>query len=61
MRWKTQNLELFFGTKVRTDQAKFEENSISQVIWLGFLRSLVSAIQYEANKINWGREERPIG
>ena len=43
------------------NQAKIEKISISQAIWLGFLRSLVSAIQCEANKSNLWREERPIG
>ena len=56
---KTRNLELCFrvGTYVGTDETKFEKNSISQAI----RRSLVSAIRFEANKINRRREERPIG
>ena len=58
---KTQNLELCFGTNVGTNQAKFEKISISRAILHGFLRSLVSAIQYVANNINLQREERPIG
>ena len=41
--------------------AKIEKISISQANWLDFLRSLVSAIRYEANKIIRLREERPIG
>ena len=46
----------------RGDQpSKIEEISISRAIRLEFLRSLVSAIRYEANKINRRREERPIG
>ena len=61
MLWKTQNLELCFGTNVGTNQAKIEKISISRAIWLGFLRSLVSAIRCEANKINLRREERLIG
>ena len=44
-----------------TNQAKIEKISISQTIWLEFLRSLVTSIQYEAKKFNWRREERPIG
>ena len=46
--WKTQNLELCFGTNVGTNQAKIEkiQVSISGAIWLGFLRSLVSAIRW---------------
>ena len=44
-----------------TNHAKIEKISIYQAIWLEFLRSLVSAIRYEANKINRLREERPIG
>ena len=61
VRRKTQNLELCFGTNVGTNQAKIEKISISRAIWLEFLRSLVSAIRCEANKINQRREERPIG
>ena len=61
VRRKTRNLELCFGTNVGTNQAKFEKISISRAIRLEFLRSLVSAIRYEANKINRRREERPIG
>ena len=61
VRQKTQNLELCFGTNVGTNQAKIEKISISQTIWLEFLRSLVTSIQYEAKKFNWRREERPIG
>ena len=61
VRRKTQNLELCFGTNVGTNQAKIEKISISRAIRLEFLRSLVSAIRYEANKINRRREERPIG
>ena len=60
VRRKTRNLELCFGTNVRTNQAKIEKISISREILLGFLRSLVSAIRC-ANKINRRREERPIG
>ena len=44
-----------------TNQAKIEKISISRAIWLGFLRSLVSAIRCKANKSNWRREERLIG
>ena len=58
---KTQYIESCFGTNVGTDQAKFEKISISRAIWLGFLRSLVSAIRCEANESNRRREERPIG
>ena len=61
VRRKTQNLELCFGTNVGTNQAKIEKISISRAIRLEFLRSLVSAIRCEANKINRRREERPIG
>ena len=61
VRQKTQNLELCFGTNVGTNQAKIEKISISRAIWLGFLRSLVSAMKFEANKSNLRREERPIG
>ena len=61
VRRKSRNLELCFRTNVGTNQTKIEKISISQAIWLEFLRSLVSAIRYEANKINWRREERPIG
>ena len=61
VRRKTRNLELCFGTNVGTNQAKIEKISISRAIRLEFLRSLVSAIRYEANKINRRREERPIG
>ena len=61
VRRKTQNLELCFGTNVGTNQAKIEKISISLAIWLGFLRSLVSAIRCEANKINRQLEESPIG
>ena len=42
-------------------QSKIEKISISRAILLEFLRSLVSAIRCEANKINWLLEERPIG
>ena len=41
--------------------SKIEKISISRAIRLEFLRSLVSAIRCEANKINRRREERPIG
>ena len=58
---KTRNLELCFGTNVGTHPEKIEKISISQAIWLGFLRSLASTIQCEANKINQWREEGPIG
>ena len=58
---KTQNLELCFETNVGTNQAKIEKILISRAIWLGFLRSILSTIQCEANKINWRREEGPIG
>ena len=61
VRRKTQNLELCFGTNVGTNQAKIEKISISRAIRLEFLRSLVSAIRCEANKINRRRVERPIG
>ena len=44
-----------------TNQAKIEKISISQAVLLGFLRSLVSDIRCEANKINLRREESPIG
>ena len=45
----------------RGDQlSKIEKISISRAIRLGFLRSPVSAIRYEANKSNRRREERPI-
>ena len=52
------DLQLCF---VGTNQAKFEKNSIYRAIWLGFLRTLVSAIRSEANKSDLWREERPIG
>ena len=42
-------------------KAKIEKISISRAILLEFLRSLVSTIQCEANKINLLSEERPIG
>ena len=58
---KTRNLELCFGTNVGTHPAKIEKISISRSILLEFLRSLVSTIRCEANKINRRREERPIG
>ena len=60
---KTWNLKLCFGTNVGTKQANIEKILISQAILLEFLRSLVSAILFEANhdKINSRREERPIG
>ena len=61
VRRKTQNLELCFGTNMGTNQAKIEKISISRAIRLEFLRSLVSDIRCEANKINRQREERPIG
>ena len=61
VRRKARSLELCFGTNVGTNQAKIEKISISRAIQLGFLRSLVSAIRCEANKINRRREERPIG
>ena len=57
VRWKTQNLELCFGTNVGTNQAKFEKISISRAILHGFLRSLVSDRMWS----NRRREERPIG
>ena len=56
---KTQHLEFCFWTK--TNQAKIEKILISQAILLEFLRSLVSAIWCEANKINLLLVERPIG
>ena len=59
--WKARNLELCLGTSVGTHPAKKEKISISRAIQLGFLRSLASAIQCEANKINRRREEGPIG
>ena len=46
---------------VGTHPAQIEKILISRAIRLGFLRSLASAIQCEANKINWRREEGPIG
>ena len=58
---KTRNLQLCFGTKVRTSQAKIEKIPISEAIQLGFLHSLVRAIRCEANKSYRWREERPIG
>ena len=61
VRRKTRNLELCSGPNVGTNQAKFEKISLSWAIRLGFLRSLVSAIRFEANKINRRREQRPIG
>ena len=61
VRQKTRNLEFCFGTNMGTNQAKIEKISISRAIRLEFLRSLVSAIRCEANKINWRRVERPIG
>ena len=61
VRRKAQNLELCFGTYVGTHPTKIEKISISQAIQLGFLRSLASAIQCDANKINRRREEVPIG
>ena len=61
VRRKTQNLELCFGTNMGTNQAKIEKISTSRAIRFGFLRSLVSTIRCEANKINWRREEIPIG
>ena len=61
VRRKTQNLELCFGTNVGTDQSKIEIISISRAILLGFVRSLLSAIRCQANKINQRREEGPIG
>ena len=45
-------------TNVGTNQAKIEKISISGAIRLGFLRSLVSAILYEAIRSNRWREER---
>ena len=57
---ETRNLKLCFGTSMGTNQAKIEKISISRAIWLEFLRSLVSAIRCEANKINLLRVERPI-
>ena len=47
--------------KLETLRKKIEKILISRAIRLGFLRSLASAIQCEANKINWRREEGPIG
>ena len=61
VRRKTRNLELCFGPNVQTEQAIFEKSLIYQAIWLRFLCSLVSVIWFETNKINWRREERPIG
>ena len=58
---KTRNLHLCFGTNVGTNQAKIEKISISRVIGLEFVRSLVSATRYEANKVHRRREERPMG
>ena len=50
-----------FGTNVRTDRAKIAKISIFQVIWLGFSRSLGSAIRYETNKTNQWSDEGPVG
>ena len=61
MWYSVQGSELCFGTNVGTNQAKIVKISISRAIWLGFLRSLVSAIRCKANKSNWRREERLIG
>ena len=61
VRRKTRNLEFCFGTNMGTNQAKIEKISISRAIRLEFLRSLVSPIRCEANKINRRRVERPIG
>ena len=58
---KTQKLEMCFGTNVRTDRAKIAKISIFQVIWLGFSRSLGSAIRYETNKTNQWSDEGPVG
>ena len=58
--WRSLTLELCFGTKVKTNQAKIEKIPISRAIQLGFMRSLVSAIRCEAMSILL-REERPIG
>ena len=57
VRSKLRNLELCFGTNVRTNQWKFEKNSISRAIWFGFLRCLVSATRCEANKSTRYRKE----
>ena len=51
----------FILTNVGTDQAKIEKILISREIRLGFLLSLVNAIQCEANKSNLRRAERPVG
>ena len=60
--WKTQNLELCFGTNMETNQAKMiEKILISWAMQLGFLCSLVTAILCADNKSNQQREERPIG
>ena len=61
VRRKARNLELCFGADMGTNQAKIEKISISRAILLGFLRYLVSAMRFEANKSNRWREERPIG
>ena len=58
---KARNLELCFGTDVGTHPAKIKKISISRAIRLGFFRSLASAIQCEAKKINRLREVGPIG
>ena len=58
---KTQNLELCFRTNVWINRAKIEKILISRAMLLGFLRSLLSAMRCEANKINRWREEGPIG
>ena len=49
------------GDSLETNQAKIEKISISRAILLGFLRSVVSAIRCEANKINRLLEERHVG
>ena len=61
MWWKTRNLNLCLWTNVETNQAKIEKISISQVIQLGFLRFLVSAIRCEGNKSNLQSDENPLG
>ena len=60
---ETQNLPgpLCFGTNVRTNQAKIEKISISQVIGIWFLCSPVSTILWKANKSNLLFWEGPIG
>ena len=58
---KTRNLKLCFRINVCTNHKNIEKILISLAIQLGFLCSLVSTIQCEANKSNLPHEERPIG